>query len=314
MRTVALIDHDACLHHDTGSYHPECADRLRAIHAELERTGLDGKLRWMRPDPIDLKQLEWVHTREHVRRVEEGCLRGGGPLDGADTVVCDESFEAARVSAGGALLAVDAVMRGEANAAFSMTRPPGHHATPERAMGFCLFNNVALAARHAQRSHGLERVAIFDWDVHHGNGTQDAFYADATVLFASIHQYPLYPGTGSAEETGTGAGAGYTLNVPVPAGTGVEAFETVIAEGFAPALEALNPGLLLISAGFDAHAADPLGGLQLSAADFGQLTWRLRELAERVCAGRIVSVLEGGYNLKALGPSVAAHLEALLAE
>ncbi len=312
MRTVALIEHDACLHHDTGSYHPESPDRLRAVRAAIEHAGLESKLRWMRPDPIDLKALESVHSRAHVRRVEEGCLRGAGPIDGADTVVCFESFEAARLSAGGAFLAVDTVLKGEAHAAFCALRPPGHHATPEHAMGFCLFNNVALAARHAQQAHGIERVAILDWDVHHGNGTQDVFFADPTVLFASIHQYPFYPGTGSAEEIGSGPGEGYTINEPVPSGAGLDTFEAMITERFAPAVEALKPGLILISAGFDAHAADPLGGLELHAPDFARLTRLVRDLAEGVCDGRVVSVLEGGYNLKALGLSVTAHLEALL--
>ncbi|MGF1484415.1 MAG: histone deacetylase [Opitutales bacterium] len=312
MSTVALIQHDASLHHDTGLYHPECADRIRAIRAVLERSGLDQRLKHLRPDPAALSDLEAVHTRAHIRRVEEACLRAAGAIDGADTVVCHESFEAARLAAGAAALAVDAVLAGEADAAFACVRPPGHHATASQAMGFCLFNNVAHAARHAQRVHGLERVAIFDWDVHHGNGTQDIFSADATVLFASIHQWPLYPGTGAKDETGSGSAQGLTLNFPVPAGSGLATFRAAIREGFAPAVRNFKPALLLISAGFDAHKEDPLGGLALTSEDFGTLTCELQALAAEVCQGRLVSVLEGGYHLNALGESVVAHLEALL--
>jgi acetoin utilization deacetylase AcuC-like enzyme len=313
MRRVALIEHPHTLHHETGPVHPERADRIRAVLAEVERAGLDQTLTWMRPDPIALDQLESIHSKEHVRRVEEACLKNAGAIDAGDTIVCHDSFEAALLSAGAAVLAVDAVMAGRVEAAFSACRPPGHHATPSRAMGFCLFNNVALAARHAQRSHGLERVAIVDWDVHHGNGTQDIFFADGSVLFASLHQYPFYPGTGSVAEDGAGEGKGLTLNYPLDAGSGPEAFTHIFETSLLPALHAFKPQLLLISAGFDAHVDDPLGGLRLNAGAFGTLTTALRAAADTLCDGRIVSVLEGGYDLGGLGTSAAEHLRALQA-
>ncbi|HEX5692679.1 MAG TPA: histone deacetylase, partial [Roseiflexaceae bacterium] len=229
-----------------------------------------------------------------------------------DTYTTSGSYDAALLAAGAAVAAVDAVADGRAQNAFALVRPPGHHATPYRPMGFCLFNNIAIAARHALMAHKLERIAIVDYDVHHGNGTQDCFYDDGQVLFCSSHAWPLYPGTGSSQEVGEEAGYGLTLNVPLPHGVGDQGFRQCYGELIAPALREFQPQLILVSAGFDAHWADPLGPLALSVAGYAALTQQLKSLAETLCDGKIVLVLEGGYNLDALAASVVAALRVLL--
>jgi acetoin utilization deacetylase AcuC-like enzyme len=313
-------DHDTRL----GSAHPEHPGRLTAIEAELERRRL-----WTSPDvtrgdvlaagPVDPLLLGAVHhpavlerARAAAQRVAEG---GGGEavyLD-PDTPLSRDSVDVALLAAGTAVAAVREVASGAHGSALCLLRPPGHHATPATSMGFCIFNNVAVAARAAQRLHGLGRVLIVDWDVHHGNGTQDAFYDDDSVTFFSIHRHPFYPGTGRETETGTGKGLGATVNVPLAFGTPREQFVERFRAGLERAAERARPELVLISAGFDAHAADPVGNLGLASDDYGTLTRLVCDVADVYCDGRIVSCLEGGYDLTALGESVATHLEALVA-
>jgi acetoin utilization deacetylase AcuC-like enzyme len=311
---TGLVYHPDCLRHDTGPWHPEGPERLRAVLSHLDRTGLRGAL-----TPIPARDAEpgWltaVHRPEHVAQVEAACrmARGRHVFLDHETPVSEGSWDAIRKAAGGALAAVDKVMAGEVRNAFCLIRPPGHHAEPDRVMGFCLINNVAVAARYVQRRHGLARVAILDFDVHHGNGTQAAFWSDPSVLYGSIHQYPFYPGTGAASERGGGAGEGFTLNCPLAAGGGDKAFEDALENVLLPAAEAFGPDFVLVSAGFDAHPADPLGSMAVTEAGFKRLTRGIRRLADAKCGGRLVSVLEGGYDLDALGACVAAHLEALM--
>jgi acetoin utilization deacetylase AcuC-like enzyme len=299
--------------HDTGE-HPESPRRLESIERRVVASGLGRRFSRVEQAPrASLAQLSRVHDPGYIALVEAFAAQGGGRLD-ADTVVGSRSYEAAARAAGAAVAAVDAVIAGPHRSAACLTRPPGHHALPARAMGFCLFNNVAVAARHAQQAHGLSRVLIVDWDVHHGNGTQDIFYRDGSVWFFSAHRYPFYPGTGSDDETGEGPGLGATFNLPLPLGVSradyVRRFESMLFDASA----GCRPELVLISAGFDAHADDPIGSLGLESEDFGALTRLVCAAAGAWCGGRIVSVLEGGYNVVALAESVEFHLESLLAE
>jgi acetoin utilization deacetylase AcuC-like enzyme len=263
------------------------------------------------PRAATVDELAACHTREYIRLVEAEVAQGARVLSTGDTDICPDSLEVARAAAGGAFQAVDAVMEGRAQNAFCVVRPPGHHASADRGMGFCIFNNVALAARYAQRRHGVERVLIADWDVHHGNGTQDIFYADGSVFFFSTHQHPWYPGTGHAEETGEGAGRGSTLNCPFPAGSGRAEIMGAFQRKLLPAAADFKPDLVLISAGFDSRAGDPLGGFTLSDGDFADLTALLLEIAGSYSGGRVVSVLEGGYSLEGLAAAAVAHVQAL---
>ncbi len=316
---LTLITSLAYLQHDEPS-HPENASRLRAIHAMLEKTGLRERCLNLDPKPATIEQITAVHTEEYVAQLERVMSRAPGYLD-PDTYIVPESYETAELAAGGAIRAVDAVIDAgrddpagrlyENNAAFALVRPPGHHATPDAAMGFCLFNNVAIAARHAQ-ARGMQRILIVDFDVHHGNGTQDAFYADPSVLYISSHQWGIYPGTGRAEETGIGDGKGFNINIPLPAGAGDSAFDRIADEIIAPAAARFAPTMILVSAGFDAHWADPLASLQLSTTGYFRLAQRLVALAEQHCGGRIMCTLEGGYNTSALADSVRAVCHALL--
>ena len=305
-----FLSHPASLRHDTGP-HPECAARMVAIEERLERDGWYGFERREAPC-VDRALLERCHDPGYVAALEQICAGGGGQLD-ADTVVSTGSWEAALRCAGGAVAAADALLRGEVALAFAAGRPPGHHATHSRAMGFCLFNNVALAALHAQSAHGVDRVLILDWDVHHGNGTNDLFHDTDAVLYASIHESPLYPGTGMAGDRGSGAGEGYTLNLPVPAGSGDEVFLALVAERVIPAARDYAPQLILVSAGYDAHAQDPLANCTMTAAGYGRMTASVRSLAAELGVPLGV-VLEGGYALDALADSVAATLAALSAD
>lgn len=310
--TTALIHHPIYREHLTGEGHPECPERydviINALRADRE---LWQSLMEAEAPAVARGDVLACHSPRHYSRVEEAVREGWGYLD-PDTVVSPRSLDAALRAAGAACRAVDAVMSGEAKNAFAPVRPPGHHATSDRAMGFCLFNNVAIAARYAQRRYAeIERVAIVDWDVHHGNGTQGIFYDDPTVFFFSIHQYPWYPGTGARGETGVGRGLGYTLNVPVSAFTPAAEYRRMFEAAISEIRARFVPDLVIISAGFDARKGDPLGQLLLEDEDFVQMTRLVGEWAEEVCAGRVVACLEGGYNLRALGDTVRAHVRAL---
>ncbi|MBI2123160.1 MAG: histone deacetylase [Armatimonadetes bacterium] len=306
--TVALITHPDYVNHLTGQAHPERPDRMRAIAARLEESGLADDLVPITPEPVEPDDLERVHRREYIDHVKTLAATGGGLLD-PDTMVSSRSEEVARLSAGGAVAAVSAVMNGPHRAAFAVIRPPGHHALPAHGMGFCLFNNIAIAAASAREQLGLSRICIVDWDVHHGNGTQEIFYRDRSVLFISTHQEHWYPGTGAAAEIGEGEGEGFTVNIPLPAGTGDEGYRLVFEEIILPVVDVLAPQLILVSAGYDAHFADPLGGMVLTAAGFRTLARLLVAAAERHNS-HLAAVLEGGYSLSHLGHSVVATLEA----
>ena len=306
---TALVTSRIFLEHETGD-HPERPARLEAILRYLERTGRLDDRRLVEPDPADEETIALVHDRAYIEELRAFAARGGGWLD-ADTVVSPRSFDVARLAVGAAVTAVELVLRGEAPRAFALVRPPGHHAEPDRGMGFCLFNNIAVAAAWALQRHGLERVAIIDWDVHHGNGTQAAFYRTDRVLFVSVHQWPLYPGTGRADEIGEGQGRGYTLNIPLPPRSDDAAYLRAFDEQIEPRVRAYRPQLLLVSAGYDAHYADPLAAMAVTEQGFGAMAGRVLAWAREWCDGRLVLVLEGGYNLSALASSVAATLDAL---
>jgi len=311
MRT-ALVHHPICLKHDTGEGHPETAARYTVVMDALKS---DGAL-WQNLIEIEAPaaprgNILACHTPQHFKRIENAAEEGVEYLD-ADTVISMQSYEVGLRGAGAACRAVDAVMSGEADNAFVAMRPPGHHATREAAMGFCLFNNAAIAARYAQQKYKeIERVAIVDWDVHHGNGTQGIFFDDPTVFFFSIHQYPWYPGTGSRGETGHGRGRGFTLNVPVKAQTPAKEQRRMFEAAIENIAGQFKPDLIIVSAGFDAHRTDPLGQLQLENEDFVSLTRTVKNWAKEVCGGKVVSCLEGGYNLKTLGETVRAHVSEL---
>ncbi len=307
---VGLVNDAIYLEHDTGS-HVESKQRLLAINSCLDKSGINGQLIPLSPRAATAEELLAIHTREHINRVESYSQRGGGWLDG-DTVTSPGSFKTALYAVGGLLRGVDMVMSGEMNSAFALVRPPGHHATPQRAMGFCLFNNVAIAARYAQQRHGLKRVFIVDFDVHQGNGTQEAFYDDPDVLYFSTHQYPFYPGTGGVDETGRGAGRGATVNVPLPAGCGDDQYRQAYREILVPIARLFQPELILISAGYDAHWADQIAMMEMSVRGFADIVTVIKELADELCGGRLLVTLEGGYHLEALAYGVKATLAVLL--
>jgi acetoin utilization deacetylase AcuC-like enzyme len=302
-----FLAHPSSLDHDTGS-HPEEPSRIIAIERELARRGWIGFER-VRSPAVDRSVLTAVHPEAYVRSIEAASAAGGAQLD-ADTVLSAGSFEAALHAAGGAVRLVDLLLDGSAPSGFSAHRPPGHHAEPARGMGFCLFNSIAIAARYALDTHGLQRVMILDWDVHHGNGTNDIFHASDRVLFVSIHQSPLYPGTGPAADVGSGGGQGFTVNLPVPSGAGDDVYRSLVDHVAVPLARAFSPQLVLISAGYDAHRDDPLGSCRVSEGGFGAMARSMRRLGDELQAP-VGAVLEGGYALEALSRSVAATLEAL---
>lgn len=312
-KTGLIYDH-AYLKHETSYDHPESPKRLQAIMTHLEKTGLLSKLELLTPRKAEIEWIETIHSTDYIQELLERCLKGDAFIHSSDTHICPSSFDVALLAVGGMLSAIDTVMGGELDNAFCVIRPPGHHAEKNRAMGFCLFNNVAIGARYIQQRYGLERVLIVDWDAHHGNGTQHAFEADPTVFYFSIHEHPtfLFPGTGRSWEKGTGKGEGFTINYPLEPHAGFEEYRHAFDNVLKPAAMKFNPQFILISAGFDAHQADPLTHISLSSDHYGQLVDMIKEMAQDYCQGRIVSALEGGYNLRALAQSVACHISALM--
>ncbi|MBI3395246.1 MAG: histone deacetylase [Spirochaetia bacterium] len=310
MSGVGFFTDDLFLQHDTGRGHPETAARLVAIRERLERASYFGKFIKLSKRIASTEDLARIHTTQHIETIQRICREDGGFLD-MDTPVSPRSFDAALLAAGAGLAAADKIRAGDIDRALLLVRPPGHHSRRSRPMGFCLFNNIAVAARYLQ-TIGYAKIAIVDFDVHHGNGTEESFYSDPSVLFISLHQYPFYPGTGAAADIGTGAGAGFTLNLPMAARSGDAEYRTAFAESVIPKLHAFAPDFLLISAGFDAHEADPLAQINLKTTSYEWMTRTLVDEASRLCGGRVISFLEGGYDLNALSESVEAHAATLL--
>ena len=304
MTKKGIVYHPIYIEHDTG-HHPENKERLAAILNRVKNDNLVVEL--ITPQPATLDQLTTIHGRRYIDQVKAICEQGGGYLD-ADTILSERSYDAALMAAGGTIAAVDAVLDGF-NTAFALVRPPGHHAMPNRGMGFCIFNNVAIATKHAQ-SKGIERVLIVDWDVHHGNGTNAIFYTDKSVMYFSTHQSPHYPGTGRATEVGSEGAEGTKVNVPLPSGTGDEGYIQVYRELLMPIALEFEPDMVLVSAGQDAHRNDPLGGMKLTSNGFGAIAGVVKEIADKCCYGRIALTLEGGYNLEAQAESIVAELKA----
>lgn len=307
--TTALITHEDCTLHQPPARHPESPARLQTILDALSGSDFEALVRHQAV-PATTEQLERVHPASHVRSMMTSVPEAGYAFIDEDTIMSSRSFDAALLSAGAAVQAVDLVLRGDISNAFCATRPPGHHAEPEQAMGFCFFSNAAIAARHAQQEHGLSRIAVVDFDVHHGNGTEAAFAPHASLLYASTHQHPLYPGTGSAEITGV---AGNIVNAPLPPHADGDLFRDAYRARIFPALSAFDPDLLIISAGFDGHQRDPLAQMELQDEDYAWVTAELCEIAARSCGGRVISLLEGGYDLDALASASRAHVKALMA-
>ena len=310
MMKVGVVSDPIYLEHDTGA-HVENASRLMKINETLENSRVSKQLISITPRPATVDEIALIHNEQYINHLESCAREGGGWLD-ADTVMSPRSYEVARYAVGGLLNLVAAVMEGKLDSAFALVRPPGHHATYDQAMGFCLFNNVAIAAKFALRKYKLERILIVDFDLHHGNGTQEAFYSDQQVLYFSTHQYPHYPGTGNFDEIGEGAGKGTIINMPLPAGCGDEEYLRAFNEILCPAAVRYKPQLILVSAGYDAHWADTLGMMQLTVNGYARLTEMLKDLALNLCQGRLVFTLEGGYNLSALAASVRATFDVLL--
>lgn len=309
--TFALVLDPAYKRHITGHGHPERPERYDAVESGIKRSSVTESALRLQPTPADLRFVSLCHTEDYIETARRDIEAGLPQLTTGDTNVSPESFDIARLAAGGVITAVDAVLDGSAQTAFCAPRPPGHHARPQQGMGFCIFNNISIGARYAQQQHGVERVLIADWDVHHGNGTQDIFFDDPSVFFFSAHQSPWYPGTGAVSETGLGAASGTTMNRPFPAGSGREEVVSAFRNELLPAARAFQPDLVMISAGFDSREGDPLGEFTLTDEDFAELTLVMREIADTTASGRVVSVLEGGYNLEGLSAAVEAHVGAL---
>jgi len=308
--TVGYVYDSIYLEHDTGG-HVENFNRLVDTMTELKQSKVINELTTIPARPATEEELLTIHAKPHIQNVENSAMAGGGWLDG-DTITSPQSYQAALYAVGGLINALDGVMNNDVDSAFALVRPPGHHATQFKAMGFCLFNNVAVAAKQAIDKHNLSRVLIVDFDVHHGNGTQEAFYDDPNVLYFSTHLSPYYPGSGSIEQTGNGAGLGYTLNVPMPAWCGNNKYMRVFEEILVPAARRYQPELIMVSAGYDAHWADHLAFMQVSITGFAQMASYLKDMSNELCDGKLLFTLEGGYNMEALAHSVRATFEVLL--
>ncbi len=313
MGKTGLVYDPRYLDHDMGAGHPESPARLRAIMQQLERSGTAARLTRIEPREAEDEWITQIHKPSYLAMLKAHAPTNGRVSLDPDTAMSHGSLAAAYLAAGGALTAVDAIVSRQVEHVFCAVRPPGHHAEAGRAMGFCLFNNVAIAARYAQKKHGLKRVLIVDWDVHHGNGTQHSFEDDSSVLFFSTHQYPHYPGTGRESERGRGAGEGATINVPMEAGEGDDEYRAVFRKSLVPAADAFKPEFVIVSAGFDAHKDDPLASMKLTEEGYADLTGIVADIANRHAGGRMLSSLEGGYHLTALAASVDRHIQALLA-
>lgn len=305
---IGIAYDEAFLHHDTGPWHPESPERLKAIMETIN--AMDIEYETIEPREAAKKELTLVHDPTYIEAILNLDPRGTVMLD-PDTAFSPNTKTAALKAVGAVLDSVDQIIEGKIDRAFCPVRPPGHHAEPARAMGFCIFNNIAIGAAYAIAEKGVEKAAIIDWDVHHGNGTQKAFYRSEKLLYVSLHQYPHYPGTGTEDETGAGKGEGYTLNMPMAHGSDDGDYRKAFEEKIMPALDKFQPGMLFISAGFDAHHDDPLAGINLSTEFYGEMTAMLRDISNKYCNGRMISVLEGGYNLGILKESVTIHLTEL---
>jgi len=313
MPKTGIVKDDRYMEHSADGYHPESPERLETLYGMLAEPAMKGEFEEIQPRMATQDELELVHDKSYIRLVASTAGRRMTMLD-PDTYACPKSFDAARLAAGGTLEAVDRVMRGQVDNAFAFVRPPGHHAEANRAMGFCLFNNVAVAASYALKAHHIGKTLIIDWDLHHGNGTQHSFYERDDVLYFSTHQYPYYPGTGFYSETGSGPGKGFTVNVPLPAGPGDGEYARIFEEILEPVALEYRPGLVFVSAGFDIYHRDPLGGMQVTPEGFANLAKIILEFAQRVCDGRVIFVLEGGYHLDGLRDSAREVLRAMRGE
>jgi acetoin utilization deacetylase AcuC-like enzyme len=307
---TALIYHPVFLQHDTGPHHPERPSRLQAILRKLQQTKFIDELMVLEPEAASIDDIALVHSRDYILHIEEVCKRGSSSLD-PDTMVSKDSYKAALFAAGGVIKGIDLVINGGFSNAFCMVRPPGHHARPSQAMGFCLFNNIAIGARYLQNKYNITRILIIDWDVHHGNGTEEVFYEDPAVFYVSLHQYPHYPGTGAREDIGRGRGRGFNLNIPMEAGSSDKEYIKAFQEVIVPKARDFKPEFILISAGFDGHKDDPLSSTNLTEDGYSEMTNIAKELAQLYSKNRLVSVLEGGYNLLSLASSVYTHLQVL---
>ncbi len=312
MSKLAYINHPIYLKHDTGTYHPENHQRLIAINSHLEKTGFFKKIERIEPEAADTSIIEEIHQSSYIQNVTTAIKNGQKILDQGDTTVCEHSLDAALHAVGAVVMGIDLIESGQFDKIFCAVRPPGHHAEHNYAMGFCIFNNIAIAARYAQKKGIAEKVLIIDWDVHHGNGTQHSFEKDDTVFYYSLHQFPFYPGTGAANETGLENGSGFNLNRPLNAGCTDSDYLSAVENDLETTQKIFKPGLILISAGFDAHRDDPIAGMQLTENGYAQMTEMVTKMAWKYGNGKILSVLEGGYNLNALATSVEAHLDVLL--
>ncbi len=312
MKPTAIFSSPEFEKHQTGTAHPESPTRSRRVILALNQMDSTKQLRWVDPRPATKDEVERVHGASYLATAHRDVASGATYLSTGDTNISADSYSVALLAAGAVVGAVEAVVRGEAKNAFSIVRPPGHHASSHRGMGFCLFNNVAIAARHAQKTLGIGKVLIADWDVHHGNGTQDIFYSDGTVMFFDTHQHPLYPGTGDASETGTARGLGCIHNNPFPAGSGRKEILGVFEDRLVKAASRFKPELVLVSAGFDSREGDPLGQFKLTDEDFTDLTRIVMSVAKEHADGRLVSVMEGGYNIEGLASAASSHVRTLM--